>query len=80
MIAILVIFVIIVALYIYRTYYSEGFESKREKAQAIHKWFKDNKSPTYTRYKTEVPNSNIVDYEAVRLLPELTVNAIEAVL
>jgi len=61
----------------------ESFATKREKAGAIYNWFAANSRPTYTRYKSEMAGSNVVEYEDVlRLMQDrdLTVASIEKIL
>jgi hypothetical protein len=41
----------------------EEFATRREKAEYIHEWFMKNPSPTYTEYKKDLADANIVEYE-----------------
>lgn len=67
-IALLIIFVALVIACVHLAYGQEDFANKREKAQAIVRWFDVNREPKYTKYKTDVQGSNIVEYEDARRL------------
>lgn len=47
----------------------EDFATKKEKAEIITQWFRNNPNPTYTQYKQDFQaGTNIVEYEdALRL-------------
>lgn len=63
---------------------SEGFSTKREKAETIFGWFKSQSNPMYTDYKRDLNGgSNIVEYEDVLKLyqnRDLTVESVEKVI
>jgi hypothetical protein len=54
------------------TYYyetTEGFATRREKAEAIWTWFSNNPSPSYNSFRKAMKGeSNIVEYEDVKKL------------
>lgn len=41
----------------------DNFATKQEKAETIYGWFANNEKPTYTKYKADLPDANIVEYE-----------------
>jgi hypothetical protein len=61
----LFVFLAILAI-IYFLYKSrEGFATKENKGKVIYNWFAQNNDPSYTNYKKEVPEPNIVEYEDI---------------
>lgn len=64
--AILVVLLIVVSFFLYRRLTKENYASRREKAQTITSWWQSNKNPSYERYKSEVPQSDVVEYSSVR--------------
>jgi hypothetical protein len=52
--------ILLIAVYFNR---SEKFATKQEKAETIYGWFTKNDTPTYTKYKADLPDANIVEYE-----------------
>ncbi len=44
----------------------EHYVNKEEKAETIHQWFKSNPQPSYTKYRSAVPESDIVEYTSVK--------------
>lgn len=64
---IIIVIIVIVALSNRR----EGFANKREKANKIFEWFKDNPTPKYNNYKSYFGGkSDILEYEDALKLRE----------
>lgn len=40
----------------------ENYETKKEKAETIYNWWNSAVSPTYNSYKSDIANSDIVEY------------------
>lgn len=60
---------------------SEGYSSKREKAEEIADWWASNRtSPSYTRYKKDIEQSDIVEYSKAKNLPSHTPDHIESII
>jgi len=57
---------IVAAVIILIIYYNvrEPFSAQRH-AEGITSWFQSRAAPSYTAYKREIPDSNIVEYESV---------------
>lgn len=57
--------VVIIFIYMYMSRNIESFATKREKENAIIKWFDKNgkNTPTYTRYKQDITGSNVAEYD-----------------
>jgi len=52
---------------LYFIFYQEKYETKREKAKALSKWWtKHNANPEYSDYKRDVEHSDIVEYNRVK--------------
>jgi hypothetical protein len=66
----LIIVVIVLIFWMYKVYFAEQFANKQEKANAIHSWFAENKNPTYTKYKKDMSDPNVVEYENVLALAQ----------
>ena len=63
----LLIGILLIVIYlIYKQMMSEGFSSKREKAEAINTWWSNESSPSYKEYKNDIPHSDIVEYGKVK--------------
>lgn len=45
--------------------WSESFADRREKARAIFNWFSATPKPTFTKFRKDITDSNVVEYEAV---------------
>lgn len=61
----------------------EGYSNKREKAETIYNWWKQNPSNEYSNYKKQVPKSDVVEYNKVSELKNgggLSIDAIEQVI
>lgn len=67
-IVLVAILIVVVVLLIWWFSTKEDFETKREKASAIREWFNQNSDPQYNTYKTQVPESDIVEYDKIRAL------------
>jgi hypothetical protein len=49
---------------------SESFTTRQTKADAVYNWFIANPTPIYAKFKRDLNDeSNIVEFEAVRMLP-----------
>lgn len=75
---IIIMLIIIVNLQLRR----EKFSTRREKAQTIHEWFRQNPEPTYTKYKSDLnKSSNVVEYENIlgvlKSTPNFTIESVE---
>lgn len=46
----------------YYMFAREGYESKKQKAETIYNWWESAQAPSYNRYKSDVDNSDIVEY------------------
>jgi hypothetical protein len=57
----------------------EHFSTQHQKAQAIYNWFMTHPNPQYIRYKRDLPDSDIVEYEDVRGLMNARQLSVEAV-
>lgn len=68
---------VIAILLLFVWFAGEGFESRRGKAEQIHAWFQ-RPDPRYADYKAAFPESNIVEYEKVRM-SDRSLAAIESV-
>ena len=78
-----VVFGIIVAIIIIFVYFylnRESYTSKREKATTINEWFSGTGDKSYTNYREQVPESDIIDYTSVKNLASKTVDNIEKIL
>jgi hypothetical protein len=73
----------LIVLYIHNST-AEGFNTKREKAQAIYNWFSSSTDHKYSNYKADMKSqSNIVEYEDVMSLfknKNLTVESVENII
>ena len=49
----------------YKAYFAESFANKQEKAQTLYDWFSSNRNPTYTKFKKDISEPNVVEYETV---------------
>lgn len=61
----------------------ENYVSKKEKASSINQWWQNTPNPTYKKYKMQVDDSDIVEYNKVRQLKRggnLSTSAIEQVI
>lgn len=80
---ILIAISVLLILWLIKTYLMENYESRREKAQSIHKWFRSCGSPEYVNYKDSVEDSDIVEYSKAKELyrqGKLTVGNVEKIL
>lgn len=59
---------------------SEGFATKREKAETITSWWNKEPNPTYNKYRSANIQSDVVEYAKIKKLPEVTVDAVERIL
>ena len=41
----------------------ETFATRQEKAEVINNWFASNNEPSFTKYKKDMSDANIVEYE-----------------
>lgn len=73
---------LLIVIYMYGR--TEGFTTKREKAQAIYNWFNSTSNHNYVDYKADMKQqSNIVEYEDVMGLfknRNLTVESVEKII
>lgn len=58
----------------------EEFATRRDKAEYIHEWFAKNPSPTYTEYKKDLADANIVEYEDALKLKQKNMLNVENIL
>jgi hypothetical protein len=81
--AAVIILTIVMLILVTCAHFREGFATGDDKAQAIVQWFTSNPSPSYSKYKSDLAESNIVEYEdALKLRSggNLTVKSIGRVL
>jgi len=45
---------------------SESFTNKKEKVNAIHSWWQNEKNPSYELYIKDIPGSDVVEYKRVK--------------
>ena len=63
----------------YKIISREGFATRQEKVHAIMQWFARHPiNPKYADYRNDVPGSNIVEFEQVRV-SDKTINAINKI-
>jgi hypothetical protein len=60
-IVLLVIIIVVLAVDLLR----EKYINKSDKAFALYNWFAANDAPTYTEYKKDFKDANIVEYEDI---------------
>lgn len=70
---------IIIILWLVWKFYpnTEQYVSKREKAELISHWWRDTADPEYTKYKEDIPHSDIVEYRRVKMADDKSVDKIE---
>lgn len=74
--------IIVVILYFWYKNYYEGFDTKQQKANALIAWWQ-TKRPTYEKYKRDLPNSDIVEYnlgKALKFANKLTNDNLENII
>lgn len=64
--------------------HGEGFSTADEKADAVHRWFKENPTGDYAKFRSDLKRqSNIVEYEDIRKLaatkPNFTVSDVKKI-
>lgn len=62
-----IVYIIIVVCLLYYLTPVETFSAQRQ-AEKITTWFQNKRVPTYTAYKEDITNSNVVEYERVLAL------------
>lgn len=73
--------IIIVALIFIKLSGIELFESKREKAEAIGGWYdQKGQAASYEKFRKDLPNVDIVDYERTKNLADKSPTSIEQVI
>lgn len=65
-VVLMILIIVMIAVNLYR----EGFANKREKAFSMYNWFAANSEPTYTQYKRDFKDANIVEYEDILRLKQ----------
>ncbi len=62
--------VVIMIVVLWKIFKAEQFASKQEKSWAIYNWFQQNKNPEFVKYKRELPQSDIVEYDRAYALQQ----------
>ncbi len=71
------IFIILALIYM-KIANQEMFESRREKAEAISNWFnKNGGKESYVKFRKDLPDVDVVDYEKIKALPSKAPEHIE---
>ena len=66
--SVLLLVITILVIYIINNYIKEDYVSKKEKANVIYNWFSKNSHPKYTNYKSDISDSDIVEYTDIKKL------------